>query len=153
MSTLAPGDQAPSFELLDETGKKHSLESLIEAGPLVIFFYPKDETAVCTKEACGFRDDYSEFQGLGAQVVGVSRDNAESHAAFKANHQLPFPLLCDEGGRVAALFQVKKKFGLIPGRSTFVIDQAGVVRLSFTAALNASEHIKQALAGLRAISA
>ena len=87
----------------------------------------------------------------GAEVVGISRDSAQSHASFKARHQLPFPLLCDDGGQVAALFGVKKKLGLIPGRTTFVIDQEGIVRLSFTAALNAGEHIARSLAVVRSL--
>lgn len=151
MSDLREGDLAPAFQLPDEAGTVHSLKQLISSGPLVMFFYPKDETAVCTKEACGFRDDYSEFVSSGAEIVGISRDDARSHASFRARHNLPFPLLCDDGGRVAALYGVKKMLGVMPGRTTFVIDTNGTVRLNYTAALNAGQHIARSLAAVRAL--
>src|SRR5258708_38455229 len=105
------GDSGP-VKLRDRIGKK-----------LVVYFYPKDETYGCTKEACKFRDQYEDFVAAGAEVIGVSRDDAASHAKFREHHHLPFTLLSDPDGKVAASWGVKTTLGL-PGRTTFVFDKA-----------------------------
>jgi peroxiredoxin Q/BCP len=116
---------------------------------VVLFFYPADGTPGCTKEACAFRDAYSEFTAAGAAVFGVSGDSAESHAAFKAAQSLPFPLLVDEGDAVRAAYGIAPDFfGALKGRQTFVIGTDGVVALSFNNQFNPEEHVKKTLAVL-----
>src|SRR5690606_37884996 len=111
---------------------------------LVIYFYPKDETFGCTKEACSFRDQYEDFVAVGADVIGVSRDDATSHASFKQHHRLPFTLLSDPGGLVAKAWGIKTTLG-VPGRVTFVFDKGGVVRHRFESAIRFGKHVDEAL--------
>lgn len=145
MALRAVGTPALEFVLPDQTGNNVQLSELCAKGPVVLFFYPKDETSVCTKEACGFRDAHGRFLRSGATVLGISPDSAQSHAAFVKHHGLPYQLLVDGGGRVADSFGVKKLFGLFPGRATFVVDQAQTIRLAYSSALDAQEHVNQAL--------
>jgi peroxiredoxin Q/BCP len=142
-------DAAPDFELHDQDGQPTRLEDLCAKGPVVLFFYPKDETTVCTLEACGFRDSFAEFEKCSAQIVGISQDSVASHAAFRQNHRLPYLLLSDPGGRVAKSFGVKKTLGLFPGRATFVVDRNRRVLLRFSSAVNAAEHVSRALQEVR----
>src|SRR6187431_922592 len=106
MALLDVGTKAPDFPFFDEQGQATSLSQLCAQGPLVVYFYPKDDTPGCTAEACKFRDDYEDFSAAGARVVGISSDDAASHVAFKAKHRLPFTLLSDPGSRVAQSFGV-----------------------------------------------
>ena len=114
---LTSGDQAPEFSLKDQNGVERSLSS-IKGKPLVLFFYPKDDTPGCTMEACAFRDSYNELQQLGAEVWGISGDDAGSHRRFAERHQLPYPLLVDAGNRVREAFGVAKAMFVLPGRVT-----------------------------------
>jgi len=152
MALLEVGSVAPDFTLSDEKGASHRLSELCKNGPVVVYFYPKDDTPGCTAEACKFRDDYEDFTGAGAQVVGISSDAADAHQAFKAKHSLPFTLLSDPGAAVARSFGVKKLLGLLPGRATFVIDRSRVVRLSFSSHIDMHAHVEQALTALRALA-
>ena len=112
--------------------------------PLVVYFYPKDETYGCTIEACGFRDSYEDFTAAGADVIGVSKDDAASHDAFIGKHRLPFTLLSDPGGKVAQAWGLKTTLGL-PPRVTFVFDKAGVVRHVFESKIRFGKHVDEAL--------
>jgi peroxiredoxin Q/BCP len=142
------GERAPDFTLPDADGKTVRLADF--AGrPVVLYFYPKDDTPGCTKEACSFRDQYQDFQDAGAAVLGVSSDSSESHRKFAAKHRLPFPLLADAGGQVRKRYGVPATLGLLPGRVTFVIDGAGVVRHVFNSQLDATRHVAEALDVLR----
>jgi peroxiredoxin Q/BCP len=142
------GGRAPDFTLPDANGKDVRLADF--AGrPVVLYFYPKDDTPGCTKEACTFRDQYQDFQDAGAAVLGVSSDSSESHRRFAAKHRLPFTLLADRGGQVRKRYGVPATLGLLPGRVTFVIDGAGVVRHVFNSQLDATRHVKEALHVLR----
>jgi peroxiredoxin Q/BCP len=143
--TLSVGDRAPDFTLPSSGGQAVSLSSLLARGPVVLFFYPKDDTPGCTAEACGFRDSFDEFAEAGALVVGVSCDSVESHDRFATKYKLPMTLLSDEGGRVRAFFGIKSNLGFIPGRATFVIDREGVVRYVFVSQLRPEAHSRQAL--------
>jgi peroxiredoxin Q/BCP len=116
---------------------------------VVLYFYPKDDTPGCTKEACTFRDQYQDFQDAGAAVLGVSSDSSESHRKFAAKHRLPFTLLADRGGQVRKRYGVPATLGLLPGRVTFVIDAAGVVRHVFNSQLDATRHVGEALGVLQ----
>jgi peroxiredoxin Q/BCP len=145
------GDPAPDFSLRSHTGEEVSLGDLLGRGYVVLFFYPKDETAGCTKEACAFRDSYARFQRAGAVVVGISSDSVESHRGFAAHHNLPFTLLADEGGKVRKRYGVPKSLGIVPGRVTYVIDRQGVVRHVFSSQLAATQHVPEALDALNRI--
>lgn len=152
MSRLAVGARAPDVSLIGPDGAPVSTASLWQDGTVVLYFYPKDETPGCTKEACTFRDQYEDFVAAGAKVVGVSADPPESHAAFARKHRLPFLLLSDPTGAGRAAFGVEKKFGLLEGRVTYVIDREGVVRLAFSSSLRMEAHVFEALAEIRRLA-
>ena len=145
---IAVGDQAPQFRAKDQNGVERCLSEL-GGKPLVLFFYPKDDTPGCTMEACGFRDQYAALQALGAEVWGVSSDGASSHRRFAGKYELPYPLLVDEGNQLRTAFGVAKTLFVIPGRVTYVIDGGGVVRLVFDEMLDANAHVRQAMATLQ----
>jgi peroxiredoxin Q/BCP len=146
---IAAGDTAPSFNLASQDGSSVSLDALLEKGPVVVFFYPKDETPGCTAEACAFRDSYDVFQEAGASVVGISSDSAASHKRFADKHGFPFLLLADADGAVRAHYGVPKTLGVLQGRSTYVIDKGGTVRHVFHSQLFATKHVAEALAALK----
>ncbi len=142
------GERAPDFTLPDANGREVRLADF-QGRPVVLYFYPKDETPGCTKEACSFRDQYQDFQDAGAEVIGVSSDSSDSHRRFAERHRLPFRLLADQGGKVRKLYGVPATLGLLPGRVTFVIDAEGVVRHAFNSQLAATRHVGEALDVLR----
>lgn len=111
---------------------------------VVLYFYPKDETIGCTKEACAFRDAYQVFVDLGAELLGVSGQSVESHKSFASHHGLPFLLLSDEGNKVRELYGVPSTMGFIPGRVTYIIDKKGVVRFIFNSQSQPEKHIAEA---------
>ena len=149
MANLSPGDAMPETSLVGPDGPVQLRDRI--GKPLVVYFYPKDETYGCTKEACRFRDQYEDFVGAGADVIGISRDDADSHAKFRDHHHLPFTLLSDPGGKVASTWGVKTTLG-IPGRVTFVFDKAGVVRHRFDSALRFGKHVDEALATIKSMA-
>jgi thioredoxin-dependent peroxiredoxin len=151
---LAVGDKAPDFSLPDETGQTVSLKTF-RGRQVVLYFYPKDDTPGCTKEACGFRDSMTPILKAGSAIVGVSLDGGESHRRFIAKHQLPFSLLSDEDARVAKSYGVYKektmygrKFWGIE-RSTFVIDGTGTMKAVFRK-VKVDGHVDEVLAALKA---
>jgi thioredoxin-dependent peroxiredoxin len=146
------GSKAPNFALPSQSGQMISLQEFLGDRLVVLFFYPKDDTPGCTKQACAFRDDYEEFGKLDAEVLGISSDSLESHKSFAARHDLPFTLLSDEGGEVRKLYGVPNTFGLFPGRVTYVIDEEGVVRHVFSSQLGVKKHVEEALQALQIIS-
>ena len=143
------GSVAPDFTLPSQEGEMVSLKDFSGRKPVVLFFYPKDDSPGCTKEVCAFRDNFEEFSKLDAQVIGISSDSVESHRRFAAKHDLSFPLLSDEGGNIRSLYRVPKTFGLFPGRVTYVIDKECVVRHVFASQLSVDRHVQEALAALR----
>ena len=146
------GDVAPDFTLPSQSGVEVSLRDFIgRKRAIVLFFYPKDDTPGCTKEACSFRDGYEQFEELQAEVIGISSDSVRSHERFVEKHGLPFVLLSDEGGEVRKLYGVPNTLGLFPGRATYVIDEEGVVRHVFSPQLGVTRHVEQALEALEAI--
>jgi len=116
---------------------------------IVLYFYPKDETRGCTREACGFRDSYDVFTGLGAEVIGVSGQSVESHKSFATHHGLPFILLSDEKNEVRQLYGATSTMGIIPGRVTYIIDKKGIVRHIFSSQFQPEKHIEEALKVLK----
>ena len=143
---LKRGDRLPDLTLPGEGGTPVRLHDRVGTRALVIYFYPKDDTPGCTAEACSFRDSHEAFVQAGAEVIGISADDAGSHEKFKAKYRLPFTLLSDPTGEAAAAFGVKRSFlGLLPGRVTFVVDTSAVVQHVFDSQLRASAHVTEAL--------
>lgn len=156
-STLKPGDMAPPFELTDQDGNVHRLADY-KGKNVVLYFYPKDETPGCTTEACQFRDEHSALQAMGAVVIGVSRDDAQSHQQFREHHGIPFPLLVDAEATVSTAYgawgereiQGNKSVGMI--RSTFLIGPWGKLREVWPA-VRADGHAEQVRRTLEAVEA
>jgi peroxiredoxin Q/BCP len=147
------GDQAPDFQLTDQNGKSVRLAEFRGKKSVVLYFYPKDDTPGCTKEACAFRDQYEDFKDAGAEVIGVSSDSEASHAKFVTKYQLPFTLVADRDGDVRKRYGVPKSLGLLPGRVTFIIDPRGTVRHVFNSQLQTTQHVAEALKTLRTLGA
>jgi len=140
MGEIKVGDQLPLFGAKDQNGNDFYIASVLYKKVLVIYFYPKDDTPGCTKQACFFRDQYEEFNDLGAEVIGISSDSVKSHKKFAEQYKLPFTLLSDEDKSLRKLFGVPTNLlGLLPGRVTYVIDKKGIVRLVFDS-MNAESH-------------
>lgn len=143
------GDTAPDFALTDQDGKNFVLHEEKGKNLLVIYFYPKDETPGCTKEACGFRDNYEAFTDAGAKVIGINAASAETHKKFAVHHRLPFTLLSDPGNKVGALFGVKAMFGM-SARETYIIDKSGKIVFRFASMMQFDKHVSEALAVIKA---
>lgn len=138
------GDQLPQFIALSQDGT--SFDSCgIQHKPVVVYFYPKDNTPGCTAQACSFRDAYQDFQDLGAEVIGISGDSVRSHQNFQDKYKLPFVLLSDTDRKLRKLFGVPTAlFGFLPGRVTYVFDATGKCIYIFDS-LSAKVHISKAL--------
>ena len=125
-------------------GDNVSLSEFLGKKNVVLYFYPKDETTGCTKEACTFRDNYEELTKLDAEVIGVSGQSVESHISFASHYGLPFILLSDEGNNIRGLYGVPSSMGIIPGRVTYIIDKKGMVRHIFNSQTQAQKHVEEA---------
>ena len=151
MTTLKVGDKIPDFKAKDTNGTDFDSQNVVGQKPLVIYFYPKDNTPGCTAEACSFRDQYEDFKDLGAEVIGVSSDSVASHQKFTKQYQLPFILLSDPDKKIRNLFGVPSGlFGLLPGRVTYVVDKNGIIQMIFDSML-AGKHISKALKAIKKI--
>lgn len=145
------GSVPPPFTLKDQDGKNVSL-SKYKGKPVVVYFYPADETPGCTKQACAFRDSYEKFKKAGAEVVGISGDDPTSHKAFAKKYRLPFTLLCDEGNKVRKEWGIPGDlFGTLPGRQTYVLDKNGVVQLIYNNQFQPEKHIDETLKLLQSL--
>jgi len=145
------GDVVQDFELEDETGARRSLHGLLEAGPVVLYFYPAAMTTGCTRESCHFRDLKAEFDAVGAQRVGISADQVAKQRQFSEKHSFGFPLLSDPDRVVASQFGVKRSVSIFPNkRATFVIDTDSRVLAVITSEVNMNKHADRALEVLRA---
>jgi peroxiredoxin Q/BCP len=145
---LNRGDHIPDVPLVNADGSTVLLGSLIDR-PLVLFFYPKDSTPGCTAEACAFRDEYQAFVEAGADVIGVSSDDNQSHANFRERHRLPYRLMSDPDGEARKAFGIPKTLGILPGRATFVINRQGTILYAFNSQFAPERHVKNALEALR----
>nr|AEY76087.1 peroxiredoxin Q [Haloxylon ammodendron] len=151
VARVTEGSMAPAFTLKDQDGKTVSL-SKFKGKPVVVYFYPADETPGCTKQACAFRDSYEKFKKAGAEVIGISGDDTSSHKSFKQKYKLPFTLLSDEGNRVRNDWGVPSDlFGALPGRQTYVLDRNGVVRLVYNNQFQPEKHIDETLKFLQSL--
>lgn len=149
---LKTGDEIPSVKLRDKEGKVFEVDKFKGSNPVVIYFYPRNFTPGCTTEACDFRDQYQDFKDLGAEVIAISSDSAESHTKFSKQYNLPFIFLSDENKEARKAFGVKSSlFGIVPGRETFVFDQKGILRMRYNN-LSASNHTSNALQKLRELA-
>jgi peroxiredoxin Q/BCP len=143
--TLVVGDYMPAFSLTDKDGKTFKSTDYVGKSFLVIYFYPKDESMVCTKEACSFRDSFNDFNKAGAKVIGINAGTVESHKSFSDHYKLPFTLLSDPDNKVYHLFGVKNKI-FMTGRETFVIDRQGKIAFTYDAMMQGKKHADDALA-------
>ena len=141
---LKVGDELPNFVAIDTNGVAFDSSKLIGKQPVVIYFYPKDNTPGCTAQACSFRDNYQIFKDLGAELIGVSADSVTSHVKFKSKYQLPFILLSDADKKLRKLFGVPNSFIFLPGRQTYVVDQNGIIQMVFNS-VSSTIHIEKAI--------
>lgn len=142
---LTVGDKIPNFSAINTNGDTFESQTIVGKKPVVIYFYPKDNTRVCTEQACSFRDQYEEFKELGAEVIGISSDSIQSHKKFAARYRLPFILLSDSDKKLRRVFGVPNDLlGLIPGRVTYIADSEGVVQFVFNS-MSGKIHIEKAL--------
>ncbi|XP_059432693.1 peroxiredoxin Q, chloroplastic [Corylus avellana] len=145
------GTVPPSFTLKDQDGRNVNL-SKFKGKPVVVYFYPADETPGCTKQACAFRDSYEKFKKAGAEVVGISGDDPSSHKAFAKKYRLPFTLLSDEGNKVRKEWGVPSDlFGTLPGRQTYVLDKKGEVQLIYNNQFQPEKHVDETLKLLQSL--
>lgn len=151
MGKLKVGDKAPDFTLPDQDGQPFSLAQQRERGPVVLFFYPKDNSAGCTMQACSFRDAYQDFQDAGVDVIGISQDDQASHQSFVEGKQLPYRLLSDPGNLVGKLYGVETRLLVMRGRITFLVDRDGTVREVFDSVLNIPGHVPAMLKAIEAL--
>jgi peroxiredoxin Q/BCP len=143
------GDKIPNFTAKDANGIDFDSQNIVGQKPLVIYFYPKDNTPGCTTQACSFRDQYEDFKDLGAEVIGISSDTVASHLKFSKQFKLPFILLSDFDKKIRKAFGVPTgMFGLLPGRVTYVTDKNGVIKMIFDSML-AAKHIPKALQAIK----
>lgn len=145
MSSIQVGDRAPTIVAEAHTGEMILTGDFLGKHAVVVYFYPKDNTPICTTEACSFRDAYEDFAKAGAVVIGVSADSLEKHRAFAAKKNLPFLLVSDSDGAIRRAFGVPNTWGIFPGRVTYVIDREGIVRHVFNSQWNGGRHVQEAL--------
>lgn len=151
-ATPKPGDPLPAFRAVDQNGKTWSSTDRLGKGWLLLYFYPKDETPGCTKQACGLRDQMGDLQKDGVTVVGVSRDSAESHRAFRAKHDLNFTLLADVDGKLVELFDVAMPDKPLARRVSFLVGKDGKV-IKVTDNPNAQVHLDEMKAAIATATA
>ncbi len=150
MKRIEVGDPIPDFSAFDHDSVRRSFSARTLAAPAVFYFYPKDDSPGCTKEACSFRDAYADFSEAGVEVYGISADSVDDHRKFREAHRLPFVLLSDPDNSIRSAFGVPRDvFGMLPGRVTYVVDARGTVRNVFNSQLNMQRHVDEALSTLR----
>ncbi len=137
---LAIGTRAPEFVLPDQDGRDVSLTTLLNHGPLVLFFYPADFTPGCTREVCMVRDLYADLTKAGLTAAGISPQGASSHQSFRARHKLPFTLLSDANKTVINMYEVNGPLGIGVRRATYLIDPARIIRDAVLADFRIDRH-------------
>ncbi|MEM9981600.1 MAG: peroxiredoxin, partial [Bacteroidota bacterium] len=136
-------EQAPDFTLPSTSGKELTLSKDLLNKPCIIYFYPKDFTSVCTKEACAFRDEFAAFREVDIAVYGISRDDIPTHQKFKEQHQLPFDLLSDKSGKVCKAYSALVPIIGLPKRITYLLNKDHRIAGVFQDMFSAEKHIKQ----------
>jgi len=145
------GDKAPDFEGPTGDGNSLGLKDFLGKKNVVLYFYPKDDTPGCTKEACSFRDNLEPIRAMGAEIIGVSLDSVESHKKFSTKYKLPFPLVSDGGKRIAKAYGVLKDTGTSTSRVTFIIDKSGKIAKIFPK-VDVTQHTAEVMAALKELS-
>lgn len=145
------GDQAPDFEGPTSDGSLLGLKDFAGKKNVVLYFYPKDDTPGCTREACSFRDNLQSIRGMGAEIVGVSLDSIQSHDKFAKKYELPFPLISDKDKRITSAYGVLRDIGLAANRVTFIIDKNGKVAKIFPK-VDVSKHTEEVMEALRELA-
>jgi peroxiredoxin Q/BCP len=152
-NTLEVNSLAPDFVLTDQSGAPVRLAERTAQHTVVLFFYPRDNSLGCTREACAFRDNYADFQAAGAEVIGISGGTTATKQQFVEKNELPFTLLTDADGAVAKAYELGTAFfGLVPARVTFVIDRQGIIRHRFESGSNMGKHVTEALRIVRELT-
>jgi peroxiredoxin Q/BCP len=144
------GDTAPDFDGPTSDGSRLGLKNFLGKRNVVLYFYPKDDTPGCTKEACSFRDNLDSIRRMGAEIIGVSLDSVESHRKFASKYNLPFPLISDKEKRIAQAYGVLKDTGTSASRVTFIIDKAGKVAKVFPK-VDVTKHTEEVVAALKGL--
>lgn len=153
MNKIKIGSTVPEFVLPDQNGNLFDITTVLGEKNLVIYFYPKDDTPGCTKEACSFRDQFEVFKQEDAMIIGISGQSVESHKAFATLHNLNYTLLSDEGNDIRKLFGVPTSFfGLVPGRVTYIVNKKGKVVYIFNSQTEATKHVDEALRILKTLN-
>jgi len=148
---LKVGDKLPLFGAKDQNGNDFYIQSVLGKKVLVVYFYPKDDTPGCTKQACFLRGQYEEFKAIGAEVIGISGDSVPAHKKFASKYDLPFILLSDEDKSLRKLFGVKSNvFGLLPSRVTYIIDKNGIIQMVFED-MNATNHLDRTVEKVKSL--
>lgn len=142
------GDDAPDFEGITTDGTSVGLKNFLGKKKVVLYFYPKDDTPGCTKEACSFRDNIQSIRSIGAEVIGVSVDSVESHRKFTAKYKLPFPLISDKSKRITKAYGVLRPALSSANRVTFIIDKNGKIAKIFPK-VDVSKHTEEIVAALK----
>ena len=146
MDKINVGSTVPSFSLKDQFGKDFDITLVKGKKNLVIYFYPKDDSPGCTKEACSFRDQFEVFSEYDAIIIGISAQSVKSHLDFANKYRLNYTLLSDEGNNVRKLFGVPTNLlGLLPGRVTYIVNKSGKVVFIFNSQIQAEKHIEEAI--------
>lgn len=150
---LAVGSEAPDFTTTLDDGTPFKLSDYRGMKNVVLYFYPKDFTSGCTKEACSFRDNYDAINAYDAIIVGVSADTASQHSSFREKHNLPFPLIADPERELAAKYDARGLLPFMPPRITYVIDKAGTIRAATRHDFMISRHVDEVIASLATFAA
>ncbi len=145
------GDEAPDFDGPTSDGSRLGLKDFVGKKNVVLYFYPKDDTPGCTKEACSFRDNLQSIRDLGAEIVGVSLDSVQSHGRFASKYELLFPLISDREKRISKAYGVLRDIGLSTNRVTFIIDTKGKVAKIFPK-VDVTKHTDEVVAALKELS-
>ena len=152
MMKITTGSKLPSFKLPDQNGNLFDIGTVLGKKNLVVYFYPKDDSPGCTKEACYFRDQYEVFNQAGALIIGISGQSVESHKKFSDKYRLSYTLLSDTGNKVRKLLGVPTNFfGILPGRVSYIVDKSGTVVHVFNSETQATKHVDEALRILKEI--
>ncbi len=148
---MKPGDPAPDFEGPISDGSRLGLKNFLGKKNVVLYFYPKDDTPGCTKEACSFRDNLQPIRNMGAEIIGVSLDSIQSHSKFASKYGLPFPLISDKDKRIANAYGVLKDTGTSASRVTFIIDKSGKVAKVFPK-VDVTKHTEEVVSALKELA-
>ena len=152
MNRIEVGSKLPEFSLPDQNGNLFDMAAVVGKKKLVIYFYPKDDSPGCTKEACSFRDQFEVFNEVGAQVIGISGQSVESHKKFAEKYHLTYTLLADVDDKIRKLFGVPANLlGLLPGRVTYIVDLSGKVVYIFNSQAQATQHVDESLRILKSL--